>query len=416
VKTKLKNALKKTLLIFLSIFFTLAAVEIGLRLYYFKSIATPQFYHLSSLMEAHPEMGWIYRSNLNVNLQTLDYANVLETNSKEYRDTEHDVRKKPGVFRIVILGDSFMDAHHVNFEDSLPQRLQTCMKERNIEIINLGIRAYGTVQQYLSLKNEGLKYKPDLVILAFFPMNEPIDNSYRFNRLLWGEDSWRTFARPYTEIDKARESGASRAAGPAQFKVNLPDYKKCSEFFQRKQRGMRKTLKRMGLWEKTVIYKLYTLFKKSRLENSSVPNHDPNAALGTVLQDFDPGLYPKGGMTTAQYREAWREAWETTALIINDIKKTASASGAQFVLFSVPAKIQVEADYFNLVKKRLPRLKFELRKVNNALAEFSVKQNNIILTCCRTSRNTTAKEEKGFFMEKKTVTGIKEVIGWQWKN
>ena len=47
--------------------------------------------------------------------------------------------------------------------------------EVDVEAMNAGVGGYGTVQEYLYLKNEGLKLRPDLVLLMFYD-NDLSDN------------------------------------------------------------------------------------------------------------------------------------------------------------------------------------------------------------------------------------------------
>ena len=46
---------------------------------------------------------------------------------------------------------------------------------RDLEVINAGVGAYGTVQEYLYLREEGLRFDPDLVLLMFYA-NDLVDN------------------------------------------------------------------------------------------------------------------------------------------------------------------------------------------------------------------------------------------------
>ena len=106
-----------------------------------------------------PELGWAPVS---------DYRQEgVTTNSRGLRGTkEHAVPKPPGRRRIVAVGDSFTWGLGVRDEETWTAVLQTLL--RDVEVINLGVTAYGTDQQYLRLCEEGFRYEPDLVILGFF--------------------------------------------------------------------------------------------------------------------------------------------------------------------------------------------------------------------------------------------------------
>ncbi|HEV8199619.1 MAG TPA: hypothetical protein VGS03_06335 [Candidatus Polarisedimenticolia bacterium] len=97
-------------------------------------------------------------------------------NSGGFKDLEHPRDKPPGTYRIVALGDSFAFGA-VPYEDNyltlLERRLGTT--GRPVEVINMGISGAGP-QDYLALLlDEGLAYRPDLVLVSFFVGNDFTD-------------------------------------------------------------------------------------------------------------------------------------------------------------------------------------------------------------------------------------------------
>lgn len=92
------------------------------------------------------------------------------SNSQGYRDREHAEAKPPGIFRIVVLGDSIGAGLRVErFEDTFPPILERLLRERgrDAEVINLSVSGYNTLQEVETLKERGLRYRPDLVLLAY---------------------------------------------------------------------------------------------------------------------------------------------------------------------------------------------------------------------------------------------------------
>jgi hypothetical protein len=110
-----------------------------------------------------------------------DYDSRL--NSRGFKDAESSLQKKPGVFRILAIGDSFcfgVVPYRYNFLTLLEQRLNQAGKPA--EVINMGIPGAG-VKSYLTLlNNEGLKTCPDMVICFFFIGNDFLDEIERNNR------------------------------------------------------------------------------------------------------------------------------------------------------------------------------------------------------------------------------------------
>jgi hypothetical protein len=90
------------------------------------------------------------------------------TNSLGARGTkEVPYKKNKDKFRILFIGDSFTFGEDVSDRDTYPEILQRKLGDK-YEVINLGVHGYGLGQSYLYLKNEGVKYKPDIVILGLF--------------------------------------------------------------------------------------------------------------------------------------------------------------------------------------------------------------------------------------------------------
>jgi hypothetical protein len=111
-------------------------------------------------------------------------------------DTPHHLRgvhgyqfdKRPGVFRVVVIGDSYTYGAEVRDDETYPHRLEMLLPKG--EVINLGVRAYGIDQMALKYLKYGRAYRPDLLVVA-----------------IWGLDYLRTpltfyrFAKPLYVID-----------------------------------------------------------------------------------------------------------------------------------------------------------------------------------------------------------------------
>jgi hypothetical protein len=103
-------------------------------------------------------------------------------NNEGFRDRNHGVAKPPGTFRVVVLGDSNAEAFQVPQEDAfwsvLERRLQSCpwLSRRPVEVLNFGLSGFGTTQELLTYEKFARKYRPDIVLLAFFIGNDLRDN------------------------------------------------------------------------------------------------------------------------------------------------------------------------------------------------------------------------------------------------
>lgn len=108
--------------------------------------------------------GWRPQSNLH-NMQVFNNK-VLNTNSRGLRGTsEFPYERTTGKQRILIFGDSFTYGDDVSDQETYSYYLQQLLP--NAEIINMGVHGYGHDQMLIFLQEEGIKYKPDIVILGF---------------------------------------------------------------------------------------------------------------------------------------------------------------------------------------------------------------------------------------------------------
>lgn len=101
-------------------------------------------------------------------LSFFDYQGA--SNSAGFRDVEHAVAKPSGVYRVVVLGDSIAAGLRVErYEDTFPAILEKLLRERglNAEVINLAVSGYNTQQEVELFKEKGLRYRPDLVLVAY---------------------------------------------------------------------------------------------------------------------------------------------------------------------------------------------------------------------------------------------------------
>jgi hypothetical protein len=98
-------------------------------------------------------------------MRVLD-GTILNSNSKGLRGrTEYDYRGAVGKKRIVVLGDSFTFGAEMSDEDTYSRLLESALP--NTEVLNFGVQGYGHDQMLLYLKEEGVKYHPDIVIVGF---------------------------------------------------------------------------------------------------------------------------------------------------------------------------------------------------------------------------------------------------------
>ena len=102
----------------------------------------------------------------------------VSINSEGMRDREFSLEKPPGVYRVMMLGDSTTFGWGVRQEDTAAKSLERKLNEalppefNHAEVMNTGVGNYDTVQEVTYYETIGWKYHPDLVVLVFF-INDP---------------------------------------------------------------------------------------------------------------------------------------------------------------------------------------------------------------------------------------------------
>jgi len=117
------------------------------------------------------QLGW---RNI-ANWKATTFGRELKTNSKHLRDREYAFEKPADWKRVLILGDSFAWGYGVANREIFTEVLEDHFErfQRPYQVINTGVSGWGTDQQLLFLQAEGIKYSPDIVILAFYLGNDP---------------------------------------------------------------------------------------------------------------------------------------------------------------------------------------------------------------------------------------------------
>ncbi len=104
---------------------------------------------------------------------------VVESNRDGFRDRDYELDKSEGVFRILVLGDSYTEGRQVAAEHRFTNRLEERLRDDGVhaEVMNYGLSGYGTAQELEVLKHFGPIYRPDLVLVAFLHHNDIRNNA-----------------------------------------------------------------------------------------------------------------------------------------------------------------------------------------------------------------------------------------------
>ncbi len=75
----------------------------------------------------------------------------------------------PNKIRIAVLGDSFTFGEEISDDETYSARLEQIIP--NSEVLNFGNHGYGHDQMLIYFRSEVRRYRPDIVVLGFVPMD-----------------------------------------------------------------------------------------------------------------------------------------------------------------------------------------------------------------------------------------------------
>ena len=152
--------------------FALCAVvaEVGVRV----SGLAPEFYRVQRgrfQLSDNPKIGY----ELVPHFEADDHGAMLDfrgkANSLGFRDRDHPVAKPAGAYRVLVLGDSIAQGLGIEHtRDVFPAVLERRLRESghaNVDVLNFAVSGYDTQQEVETLREKGLRFAPDLVVLAY---------------------------------------------------------------------------------------------------------------------------------------------------------------------------------------------------------------------------------------------------------
>jgi lysophospholipase L1-like esterase len=97
------------------------------------------------------------------------WGRAVHRNSDGLRDREFVKPKPEGVYRILLLGDSFTWGVGLDIEETISKRLERALagQAHPIEVIDGAIPGFNTTQELRLLRNKGLSYEPDFLMLLY---------------------------------------------------------------------------------------------------------------------------------------------------------------------------------------------------------------------------------------------------------
>ncbi|MDH3314524.1 MAG: hypothetical protein OER43_01980 [Gammaproteobacteria bacterium] len=312
------SILGKLTLLVLSVLIALGGAELAVRL---AGIGSDQF------LQQDPVLGVHYIPGKRGLSQGSCYRADVTTNSHGWRSGETTWKKPEGVFRIVILGDSFIGALQVNDDQTFSAVSETLLNRsglaRRVEVINLGVPSFGNDQEYLALREFGKRYEPDFVILAIYAQNDVKNNSIVLER----RDS--AYPKPYFEMRNGE-------LVEVPYRDPTPGW---IAFLRRLAQPLRLyPLTRDTLTKILIIHRI--LYRTGIV--GTIPRDEPKAR---QVSRF-PGRWDRqSAVYRRTYDGEWLEAWEITKALLVRTRNEARDIGAGFLLVGIADPIAVLPEF-----------------------------------------------------------------------
>jgi len=243
-------------------------------------------------------------------------------NSHGFRDYERTYEKLDGTFRIMVMGDSYVEALQVALENSFPALLEKQLNNGSaqvrFEVLSMGQAGFGTADAYMRYLNFGKKYSPDLVILAFLTGNDVRNNSKILNREELGF---------YFVFDKNGNLVLDRSM--------FENYENSMTF----SRQLFQSIKQHSYLASLISERLFLLRRQLRNSHFEAQISGDIHEEEVKLEEFsDLNIY------LPDLSERWREAFDISKRLILKFKEEVEKDGANFVLVTLSNGEQINSN------------------------------------------------------------------------
>lgn len=173
----MKRFIKKILAVIASLLIALAAIEAVL--------VFLDFEYLNNRIK-NADNYFIMKPNSEFIINRKCLKNTVRTNRLGFYSRETTTVKPSGVFRIAVMGNSFVEAIHMPLDQTffsiLERRLnQLPDKKYQYEIMSFGMSSHATALNRIFAEKYAKRFSPDLIINAFAPVDVATDADYTDN-------------------------------------------------------------------------------------------------------------------------------------------------------------------------------------------------------------------------------------------
>ena len=282
---------KKILFTMISLLIVVALIESAARVVHF---FYPVYKDKTSVWIEHSTFHHWHAANAedNSRADTGEYNVPVRTNSFGMPGKERFIRKQEGVYRIALLGDSFVEGFTTKEEDSIAEVIEKHLNESKAgkhEVLNFGCSSFSPSLEYYLLKELVHKFRPDMIVLLFHVTDVSNDWDY----------------------DKAKVLDSNSRA------VGIDGYT---------DKGVLYSTLEKSVFLRAVVQKIKLIRRKKRLREDKEYH-----LTGSYFAMFK-----------NEYSELDIKAWELTKTYLNHIRVWSDNAGVPFIIGVIPVGPQVE--------------------------------------------------------------------------
>lgn len=318
-----------------------------------------------NIFASDPVIGFTFKPNAKTYEKGKEYNALYQISSLGLRDREYSAKKK-GVFRVLLLGDSFSVSHGLPIENSLSRQMEKALKDVadsdgqpvKFEVINAAVGGYSPYNYWKAYSRWAPVFNPDVVLVGVSPDDYECDNENAHYSIENGE----TLA-VYKDGQVPEKSG----------KIPI--------------RKIRKWLS----WNSEFYILMRNFFYYSDFVGRITLWNQP----GGVENDTQLQLY------MVSQKASINKVWSKAFSYLQTLKKETAANGVMLILIPIPLKMEISSEQYRqvLASKGLRSDQIDLDQQLREISVFCKKENIPVLDPRPAMRNRHAEAPCYFVLD-----------------
>jgi hypothetical protein len=280
----------------------LLLVELALRLF---GPVLPGNYETGVWAEGHPVVGHAHIPGARAWVREPEFTTFLRFNQHGLRGADVRVPKPPDRFRVLLVGDSFIEGKQVAEAETVGEQINALMTQadrQDVRALNAGVFDWSQVHEYLYIREVAPALQPDLIVQFLYVGNDIGD--------IWprARSELRDLERPMAVLD----DGEVRFLPWRRRQVSADEWL------------LNQLSRRSTAWR---------AFETGVVDKLRYRDRDGAGVEGQMLELF-------------RFKESPAEAraWQTAEALLVSTRDAAAEVGAQYAVVVIPTRWQVHED------------------------------------------------------------------------